>query len=438
LYEKPGIHSGTAAKNAALQDAGANRQALSKNIETERSDYLMACSPFMVLFWVATLATLLYVCLTPLGMSRLGACLAFAGIMAIMLVITLVALATNNARNSGRRSRATPSNGKVNSLQDLRPGPLVVGTPLERRVERAVHEAIRADPDSALMMMATITSGKTVWFWLALVSVLLVAATEAVSNLLWKSFELVRPVALGGIAAGALVLAVAGVGTQAVLWQTGLTAMESRLAQLNQVEEEKARKADEAERSRREAQGLMEERRQAELRKQREDYDARQKDLEQERERQRLEAERLRLEKERKDQERREEEAREAKELAKRQAEEAEHRRQEAAIKEAALKKEEEEASQQYKAAERLHKEGKVEEAITKLDKIIQEHSKVPSAEQAASLKRAIEQEIKRNEKPASNAWLYARRLYLDGNLTEAHKRLKEVQNKYPGTGGAR
>jgi hypothetical protein len=36
----------------------------------------------------------------------------------------LVALATNNARNSGRRSRATPSNGKVNSLQDLRPGPL--------------------------------------------------------------------------------------------------------------------------------------------------------------------------------------------------------------------------------------------------------------------------------------------------------------------------
>src|SRR5262249_43484325 len=79
-----------AARSVALKEMNTSKQALSKSIETERSDFLMACSPFMALFWASAVIALACVCFTPLTGVRLGICLGLAGFMIAMLVITLV------------------------------------------------------------------------------------------------------------------------------------------------------------------------------------------------------------------------------------------------------------------------------------------------------------------------------------------------------------
>lgn len=243
-----------------------NKQALSKQIETKRSNFLMACSPFMMLFWTAALATLSCILWTPLSTTRLKMCLVLAGFMAAMLLITLI-----------------------------------VGTPLELRVNRAVYEEIKRDPHSALIMSAAIISGKTPWFWLTFTAVLLIGLTEAFSNLMWKTLEYISPITFIGIGTTAAVLALSGVGLQFILWELGLTAMESRLAQIHHAEQERERARQEAARQRqlaleqeRERQGQLvleqERERQRKQREQREAFEARQRELAQERERQRLAA----------------------------------------------------------------------------------------------------------------------------------------------------
>jgi hypothetical protein len=64
---------------------------------------------------------------------------------------------------------------------------LVLGTPLERGVNDAVHRIIEKDPASALAVAAAIGSEETVWFWLVFAAVFLTAGTEFLTNLPWRN-----------------------------------------------------------------------------------------------------------------------------------------------------------------------------------------------------------------------------------------------------------
>jgi hypothetical protein len=301
-----------AAKDLADRKMNTDKHALAKTLERERAGFLMSCSPFMVVFWTLGLATLGWICLAPLSGLRLTVSLILVTLMIAMLLITLA-----------------------------------VGTPLERRVAQAMNEAIRDDPDSALVMALTLTTGKTAWFWLTFVFVLLIGATEALCNLLWKSMELVKASVLFGVGSATVFGLIIGIGAQVLLWEVGLSAMESRLAQLHRAEEEKIRKAEEpqkkaeeAEKAAREKQRREERARQErqieEERKRQKEYEDRQRlleqeklELEQERERERLKALEAQREKDRKERERREQLEQEAKEKAAKEAAEAERKRQE-------------------------------------------------------------------------------------------------------------
>jgi phage FluMu protein Com len=140
------------AQESASKNRKIDKEVVTKDMQKERSDFLMACSPFVGVFWVVIVAMVACICLMPLSGMRLGVCLGLVGLMLAMLVITMVA-----------------------------------GMPLERRMTMAVQQAIRDDPDTGMMMVAAISSGKTVWFWLVLSSVLLIGATETAINLVWKS-----------------------------------------------------------------------------------------------------------------------------------------------------------------------------------------------------------------------------------------------------------
>ena len=294
-----------AAKDSALKQMKSSKEALNKALEIERSDFLMACSPFMVVFWISVLTAVVCVRMLPLGALRLKVFLTLAGLMGAMLILTLA-----------------------------------LDTPLERQIARGVHEEIRKDPQSTLMMTSGLASGKTLWFWLTFVAVLSIGATETVTNLVWNTSASVRGVVLAGLAAGTVFLIIAGVSTQFMLWEKGLTALESRLAQLNRIEQEKAQR--EEERRLREEQERQRQRQQAEVdwqRQKRQAEEARQereRDAEKvrERTRQAYEARQKALEQQqqqlRLDQARREEERRRrAAELADKRAREAERKQHE-------------------------------------------------------------------------------------------------------------
>ena len=410
------------ARNVALKDRKTNKEALTKNIETERSDFLMACSPFVALFWVSVLATVLCICLMPFGGLRFGVCLALVGFMVAMLVITIV-----------------------------------VGMPLERRMDRAVQEAIKSDPESALMMIAMISSGKTVWFWLVLGGVLIVGATEAVANLLWRSIELVSPFVLASIGVAAGFLAIIGVGAQAVLWEAGLTAMEYQLAQLHQIEQEKVRKAEETEKAWNEEQRQAEEKRQADLRKQREENDAKQKAAELEKERLRLEIERQRLVAEQKERERKDEvereasKQREADRIRMEAADKAKKEREDAEAKARAeqLEQEEKEAKGPLEKANKLLKEDDIykndnaEEAEKLLRKIAKTWPETRAAKEANNLLGGFDQpkqtvkERDKAEEYAKAQVKYANKLIDEGNPGEARERLLKIVKEYRYTAAA-
>ena len=402
------------AQDAALKEASTNKRELTKRIENERSDYLMACSPFLVVFWVTALIMLLCFFLIPLSKVRLAIGLALAGLMLTMLVITLVA-----------------------------------GMPLERRIDRAVQQAIKSDPESGMIMVAALQSGKTFWFWLVFAAVLLIGAAEAVANALWRTFELVRLNLLVVIGSLAAFIIITGVGAQAMAWAAGMTAMEARVAQLQKAEQEKTRKLAEAENAKREQERQAEAKRQADLRKQREENAAREKALLQERERQRLEQERHRLEKEQKDRELREEQEREAAELAKKKAAEAKRKLEEEMKLEAERKQKQEArekaASEPLDRAKKLlreddaYKNDNAIEAWAILEKLVKEWPDTKAAAEAKRLlppvKSAKEQE--RDEQDAGERLTYARKLIKKGDEDEARERLGKILKEYPGTNAA-
>jgi hypothetical protein len=264
-----------AAQQAAQKKFGTDKEALAKAIDREHSDYLLSCSPFVVVFWVGILALAVCTWAAPLGVSRLRICLGLSGLLALMLLLIAA-----------------------------------LGTPLERRAAWAMGEIMKTDPDQALAMTLLMTSGKTCWFWLAFGAVGLVACTEYLSWFFFKTGKQFPPALTVGLA-GIAFLSVAGLLTQCLLWKTGLTVMENRLSKLQQIENEKTRKAEQDRKARDDERRLAEEKRQA-------DHTAQQKALALERERDRLEAERKarerqekaeqdRLEAERKARERQEE-----------------------------------------------------------------------------------------------------------------------------------
>jgi hypothetical protein len=390
-----------AMREAARNDASPTKQSLAAQslavqIEKVRSDYLLACSPFMLLFWMAAVAMLGFVILIPLGHLRLGWCSAFAGIMLLMLVMDIA-----------------------------------FGSPLERRVTMAGHDAIKADREGAMLLVAGLASGKTTWFWLTLSAVFLIAVTELLSNLLWRNpFESVRFAVPAVWLGSAGAVACAGLAVQAVLWQFGITAMESELAKLHRAEQEQLAKAKAAEedRQQREQAAARERQRQIELGRERARLAEEQRKADDERRARERADERARLEIERQ----KAEEERKLKELEKKREDERIAREQEAV-----RRQEEAKPQSLLDEAEKLYKDGKAEEALELMDKAQVSYPKTDAGKRAGRRLTEIKAKIKRSEDVAYNRWLYARTLYQDGSFEEAHKRLKAVQKDYAGTKAA-
>lgn len=283
------------------QPSGESLQGLRKQLRLERP-YLASVSPFLIIFWGANFALLGIVCFAPLGGRRLALALVLCGSMLGMLIVHAC-----------------------------------LGMPLERRIGQIIVEALREDPSDRMLLLA-FKNSKTVWFWLTLSSVGLLAMTEALLNGFraqrWNGW-----LVPGGIAGASALLVLGCLLIQFALHETILGEMENRIAQLRKAEEEKLRQA-EAERRRREAEILAAEER---ARRQREaeaerlrqlaalrEQEARR--LEQRRQREREEEERrARLEQQRQEEEARRRAEQEAKEEAARQAERERLAKEEAA-----------------------------------------------------------------------------------------------------------
>ena len=279
-----------------LQGGQLDTRQLASDVENARSGFLMACSPFMVVFWVSLLAALALASLLPLGRGRLQWCGGFGAAMLVMLVLVLV-----------------------------------FGTPLELRFDKALSMAVRANPEQAAVLVSALVSGKTAWYWVAFGSVLAFLVCEAVANLVWNTH-------LPGSAtypllavAAAVVLTGFGVIAQVTMWQLGVTGMEAKLSKIKQAEQAKAAREEEEERRA----AAEQRRRQQELAL---ENQRSRNQLDQEEKRQRLARENMRLEAERKERERQEREEKERRETEERERQAAAEREREAARREAERK----------------------------------------------------------------------------------------------------
>jgi hypothetical protein len=259
-----------AAQEAAQQQKKSVHE-LAKQVAFERTDFLISCSPFLVFFWVAVLAMVLLVCLLPLSVARLEYSLALVAVMMVTLLIQLV-----------------------------------MDTPLERRITKIVSEMIREDPTQAMTMMAVISSGKTVWFWLVALMVILLGVSEAFANtFLGKSFELVPhglPVTVVVVAA---CLGAMGVIVQVAFREFGISVLQSKIDHLNQIEQAKLAKVEQAKRDRERSEIERQQEREREhqdllqrQKNEKERIDQQLRQAERENELKRLELQRINLEKE--------------------------------------------------------------------------------------------------------------------------------------------
>ncbi|MGH7174209.1 MAG: hypothetical protein ACRELG_28400 [Gemmataceae bacterium] len=189
------------------QSVNESREGLHKQLGIERS-YLANVSPFLVFFWAANLALLGIICFVPLGSWRLGFALPLCGVLLGVLILHAC-----------------------------------LGLPLERRVGQVIGQAMReAPPSDRMFLLAAFKSGKTVWFWLTLACVVLLAMTEPLLNWLraerWGGW-----IVPGSITAGAAALMLVAVIVQFAMREALVSGMENRMAQLRQAEEEKRRQA---------------------------------------------------------------------------------------------------------------------------------------------------------------------------------------------------
>ncbi len=259
------------AKEAIDREVGENQKLLAKTLETERSGFLMSCSPHSLIFWEFGLAALLFISFIPLSGLRLTCCSAFAGMMLLMLVLELV-----------------------------------VGSPLERRIDSIIHEQIRENPTAAMQAAMAVASGKTVWFWLVLTAAFFFGLSELLTNYLWKSYQSFSPAIPVFILISTVAFIIAGVSVQVSLWQNGITWMETRLASLHQIEQQKKNAQAEAEYRRLERKRQEEERRQQIEKRKREELQRRQALQELEMEKQQMEIARQEQETAKKERERQE------------------------------------------------------------------------------------------------------------------------------------
>jgi hypothetical protein len=246
-----------------------NRQAqaaLARQLRSERSDFLMSCSPFLAVFWAGNLALVGVIGFMQVDRQRLRM---FLGVCAVLLLMLLLQL--------------------------------LLGTPLERRVSYAVAQAVRESPKDAFLFIATFSAGKTGWFWATFVAVLLAASTEVVAWVLgrvrFQQAPVTLPVTIGLLFGAVSVIVVL---LQFDLWEAGLTAVEEKVAQLHRAEEAKAAKEEAERRRAHEAVELQ-------TRQQRTETERRQAEIDQRRQAMELQERQQRIEAERREQEWRDE-----------------------------------------------------------------------------------------------------------------------------------
>jgi flagellar biosynthesis GTPase FlhF len=238
----------------------------------------------------------LFVCLVPYSNMRFRFCLTLTAVMLVMLIFQMT-----------------------------------FGTPVERRVELAVQEVIKENPEKAILAVTALSLAKTIPFWFTVILVVITGASEFVTYFLWRKVnESVSYIRVGLIGGVTCFLMIAGIGAQIVNWQMGIMGMEAQLAKLNRIEQEKLAKAEAELRELERQRQIVADSLEADKQRKKADLEHQQKVLEQEREKQRLEREKQQVEAEKQRQVKKEEQERERKEQEKKQAEEAERQRVEA------------------------------------------------------------------------------------------------------------
>src|SRR5262249_30073084 len=119
-------------------------------------------------------------------------------------------------------------------------------------------------PDQAKILLLTLTTGKTAWFWLVFLALGLAATTETALGAIKRLHRPVAasiPVIFGGLF---LLTYFTGIVGLVVLREVGIGGLEAKINQIQQIEHEKAAKA-QAEREEREQRLREEERRQERL-----------------------------------------------------------------------------------------------------------------------------------------------------------------------------
>jgi DNA-directed RNA polymerase subunit RPC12/RpoP len=192
------------AQEEAAKKLEMNQEELTDAIEMRKADPLAFFSPFMTVFWAAALA-LIPLTLTAPSKPRLGVYLSLTGVMMIALLVQFL-----------------------------------VGLPIDRAIDEAIHNAVRKNPDQAITMAGAVNSSMTVWFWLTLAATVLLGITElAVNGLLRRRTERTpRSIAALAVVAGFITVAITGGIAQAAVWASNVHDMEARLDELERPKRE--------------------------------------------------------------------------------------------------------------------------------------------------------------------------------------------------------
>jgi hypothetical protein len=191
-------------KQAKAQPTIQQNKDLGKQLGVERA-YLANVSPFLVVFWGANLAILVIGLAVPLGAWRMRFALGLSGLMLGALIVHAS-----------------------------------LGLPIERRIGEAIADAVQEDGSLAVLVLAFKT-GKTAWFWLTLVAVSLMAATEGLVSWLWaepRSGWIVP----GAITGAGTALVIIGLVIQLVGRGSIVSGIEGRMAAVRQAEDHDRRK----------------------------------------------------------------------------------------------------------------------------------------------------------------------------------------------------
>src|SRR5262249_44337187 len=150
--------------------------------------------PFLAIFWTAAAFMVGLAIFVPLSLVRRNLGLWLLAVMALMLIIQALA-----------------------------------HMPIERRIAHVVAQEIKRHPDQAKILLLTLTTGKTAWFWLVFLALGLAATTETALGAIKRLHQPVAasiPVIFGGLF---LLTSFTGIVGLVVLREVGIGGLEAKI-----------------------------------------------------------------------------------------------------------------------------------------------------------------------------------------------------------------